>query len=223
MLITKKVFLFTLLLIITQSLFAQVNFGVKGGLNESYIDAGTYPSTTKGHLRPGFHIGAFAEFEFNKWSFEPGLFFSVKGYKVTSDAVQPTPGGPVKVSISGTQTYQYLELPLNMLYNIKTKPGKIFIGGGPYMGYLLSVTGKRNTTVNGVNTYTETNYAIGGNGNFKRTDFGVNALTGITFKNGLLFNVSYSYGFTNIVINNINGNPNITKNRVIGFSAGYTF
>ena len=220
----KNLTLLIFLLFTTQLLFAQsVNFGIKGGLNEARIYGGLQSSTTKGYFRPGFHAGLFAEFELNsKWSVEPGLYFTIKGYKATSDFVQPTPGGPVNVSINGTQTYQYIELPVNILYNIKLKTGKIFIGGGPYMGYLLSVTGKRNTSVNGgPNTFTETKYDVGGNGNFKRNDFGVNALTGIVFKNGFLFNVGYSYGFTNIVINNINNNPPITKNRVISFSVGY--
>lgn len=201
-----------------------VKFGIKGGLNETYIDAGNIPSTTKGHLRPGFHAGAFANFGLsNKWSVEPGLYFTVKGYKATSNTVQSTPAGAISIAVSGTQTYNYIELPVNLLYNIKIKPGKIFIGGGPYMGYLLSVTGKRNTSVNGVNTYTEPKYTIGDNGNFKRTDFGVNAISGIVFKNGLLFNIAYSHGFTNLAINNININPAITKNRVLGFSVGYCF
>src|SRR3982750_3481581 len=142
MLPMKSLIISLFLLSITQSLLAQsIHFGVKGGLNESYI-AGLSPNNnTKGYLRPGFHAGAFAEFKFKKWSVEPGLLFTVKGYKATSNTVQTTPGGTFNISISGTQTYQYIELPVNLLYNVNVKPGKIFIGGGPYMGYLLSAVG----------------------------------------------------------------------------------
>ena len=179
------------------------------------------------HLRQysasGFHAGAFAEFKFKKWSVEPGLFYTVKGYKATSNVVQTTPGGTFNISISGIQTYQYIELPVNLLYNFKIKPGKIFIGGGPYTGYLLSAIGKRNTTTNGTNVYTETKFDIGGDGNFKRNDFGLGGRAGMAFKNGLQFSAGASFGFTNIVIHNINNNPSVTKNRVLSFSVGYLF
>jgi hypothetical protein len=53
-----------------------------------------------------------------------------------------------------------------------------------------------------------------------RSDFGVNALAGIQLKNGLLFNVNYEYGLTNIYKS---PNANTIKKRVLGFSVGYLF
>ena len=216
----KKLTLLALFLAITQSLFAQsVNFGIKGGLNESYVDRGQLIVGNKGYFRPGFHAGAFVDFGFNKWSIQPSLLYTVKGFKGTTDFVQNTPGGPVNASIIGTRTFNYLEMPVNVLYNIKIKPGKIFVGGGPYMGYLLSAIAKTTTNIGGVITNSENKATIGSDGTFERTDFGFNALTGIVFNNGVLFNVNYGYGLTNI----LGANTAKINNRLLSFSLGYSF
>lgn len=228
----KYLILAAFLLLSTQFVLAQsVKFGIKGGYNRAFIDGGPLPAGTVGVFRPGFHAGVFATYGFNKWSVQPALLYSVKGYRVTSDGVinyssatLPPPGSNIPLHIEGSQTYQYLELPINLLYNIKVKNDKIFLGGGPYMGYLLSAVGKRNTTIdNGTPTYTETNYDIGGNGTFKRIDLGVSIIVGFAFKNGLLFNAAFSNGLTNIIANQGSNPTPMTKNRVLSFSTGYSF
>jgi hypothetical protein len=208
------------LLFATQLVSAQsAKFGIKGGYNHSFIDGGTLPSGVEGITRPGFHVGVFREYAFNKWSVMPSLLYSVKGYRVTVNPPTTPPG----VSEKGTQTYNYLELPINLLYNFKIKPGKIFVGAGPYMGYLLAANGKRTTTAYGTETYTETKFGVGGNGQFKRFDFGVNFVTGIALKNGFLFNIAAYKGFTNILATTIPNNPTITKNGALTFSVGHAF
>lgn len=53
----------------------------------------------------------------------------------------------------------------------------------------------------------------------KRMDFGVTALTGFTFTNGLLLSINYDLGLTNIRADNYDN----IKTRVLGISVGYNF
>jgi hypothetical protein len=229
----KHIALLAFLLMGTQLVHAQSSkkFGVKAGFNEAFIDGGPLPTGVKGKFLQGFHVGVFKDFALCKnWSIQPALLYTIKGYRVTTD-IQipgPPPSNTQPLHEDGKQTYQYLELPVNVLYNIKIKSSKIFVGGGPYMGYLFSVVGQKNTSVNnGAPVFTETKRDVGGNnstsGNFKSTDFGLNGLLGFGLKNGLLFSYSISYGFTNIIANQGTNPTPITKNRVMNFSLGYEF
>jgi hypothetical protein len=217
----KKIILSLLLVAAAGSLFAQsVHFGIKAGLNDATIDA-TPDNAISSSNKTGFSAGAFAEFDFTKFSIQPGLFFTQKG----SDAkvVYPQGGTNEPLPPIGTlskATYNYLEVPVNALYNIPVGVGKVFIGAGPYLGIAVSAHYKTSTpTGSGSSTTTETSIDIGGNDGIKRTDAGLNALAGINFKNGLLFSAGYDYGLTNIW----NGDDSKVKNRVLNFSVGYAF
>jgi hypothetical protein len=216
----KKIFLMLFVLALSLPVFAQsVKFGVKAGLNESTADVGKTSSNISN--LSGLNAGAFAEFEFGKIFLQPGLYFTQKGYNSNTHITIDDPnGGTGSFDASGRLRLNYLQLPVNVLYNIAVKPGKIFFGAGPYYGYALSGN-VRSTTINGSpNQVSEGNITFGGDGNYKRSDFGVNALAGIKLKNGLLFSVNYEYGLTNIYKSQF---VTTDKNRVLGFSAGYQF
>ncbi len=218
----KYLALITFLIFSIQISTAQkINWGIQAGLNRSFIDGGPLPTGVEGIPRYSFHVGIFKEFELKnkQWSIMPSLLYSVKGYRVS---VVPPSAPPGVNSITGSQIYNYLELPVNLLYNFKIKPGKIFVGGGPYIGYLLAANGKRTVNAGGTDTYTETKFDIGDNGTFKRYDLGVNFVTGIQLKNGWLFNVAAYNGFTDILATTGNFPP-ITKNMALTLSAGYCF
>ncbi|MEO8886433.1 MAG: porin family protein [Mucilaginibacter sp.] len=224
----RKLILIIALLFTGKLLLAQsVRFGIKGGFNEAFIDGGPLPDGTVGIFRPGFHVGIFKDYALtNKWSIQPALLYIIKGYKVTTDTQipGPPPSGVQPLHEDGKQTYQYLELPINILYNIKIKNTKIFVGGGPYMGYLFTAVGQRNTSVNnGAPVFTEIKREVGGSGTFKRIDLGVGMLIGVAIKNGLLLSYGFSNGFTNIIANQGTNPTPMTKNRVMTFSLGYAF
>lgn len=213
----KKITLIAFLLFTTQLLCAQsVKFGIKAGLNRSFIDGGPLPTGVEGIPRYGFHVGVFKIYELNKWSIMPSLLYSVKGYKVS---VTPPATPPGVNSITGTRTFNYLELPVNLLYNFKINSGKIFVGAGPYLAYMLAANGHNTMTAGGTQTYTETKF---NNGEYKRFDVGANFVTGITLNNGLLFNLAAYQGFTDVVATT-GQFPPTTKNMALTLSAGYTF
>lgn len=217
----RHVTVLAFLLLGTQLVSAQTfkNFGIKAGYNRSFIDAGSLQQGVEGMHRHGFHAGVFKEFQIKNWSIVPGLLYSVKGFRVSARPPSTPPGVN---SITGTRTFKYLELPVNLLYNFKIKPGKLFVGGGPYVGYLLAANGHNTRNVGGNDIYTETKFDIGGSGTYKRFDMGVNFVVGIKLKSGLLFNLAAYNGFTNILATTGNFPP-ITKNRALTLSAGYEF
>ena len=80
-----KVFLIAILVAFATESFAQVNFGVKAGLNLSNATVkdndDTYSDDFDSKL--GFQLGPVVEFGFNDMiSLETGLLLSTKGYKV---------------------------------------------------------------------------------------------------------------------------------------------
>jgi hypothetical protein len=219
----KKAILLVSLLAAMQTLSAQsIKLGIKGGLNLATVNRGQLEAGNETNSMAAFNGGLFANIGFGKWSIEPGLFYSVKGFKAHSTFTANSPGGLVETSTwDGTIKYNYLELPVNVLYNVKLAPGKVFFGGGPYIGYLLSGNAKTVATEDGaIQPEQKTNYTIGGNnGDFRRTDYGVNALAGFAFNNGFQLSAGYGYGFTNVLAKQ---NDFHIKNRVFNVSVGYS-
>ncbi len=218
----KKILLLAFLAAITQTLFAQsIKLGVKAGLNESTAELGQTITTTS--FLTGFNAGVFADFGFNKLSIEPGIFYTTNGYNSKTVVLQE-PSSQNDFIAKGKVTYSYLELPVNVLYNIHLRTSKIFIGGGPYCKLALSGSYRNYITTNGGEENTGGKLIFGGEqGDLKKTDFGVNALAGVAFKPGLLFSLNYGYGLTNIDRPTYTTNNQKTENRILSLSVGYVF
>jgi hypothetical protein len=217
----KKVILALLLIAGISPAFAQsVKFGVSGGLNESILSLQNTTNNDNSRLA-GFHAGIFSDIDFGKVSIEPGLFYTTKGQNNTvseSDELGNT------FYSKGHAVYNYLEVPVNVLYNIPVGAGKFFIGGGPYLAYGLSGKTKMTTIVtqNGTTTTSTDDYKLtfgGQDGDLKRIDFGLGALGGFALKDGLSISAGYEHGLTNIE----NSGSDKTKNNVISVSLGYCF
>jgi len=215
----KKIILSLFFIAAMSPAFAQtVKYGISGGLNESILSLQN-PAGNNSRLT-GFHAGVFSDIDFGKLSIEPGLFYTTKGEKNT--AVLISPGG--SFTAKGKTTYNYLEMPVNVLYNIPIGGGKFFIGGGPYIAYGLSgkstgttIIASQNGAITNINDYPLT---FGSQqGDLKRFDFGLGALGGFELNNGLSISVGYEHGLTNID----NSSGDHIKNNVITVSLGYSF
>ena len=177
------------------------NFGVQVGGNlastklEYKLPGGTISQDTKSKL--GFLIGAVAEFPFtSSISFRPELNFIQKGYKFDLTESGST--------YTQDATLNYIELPLNFIYNAPAGKGTFFVGAGPNFSFGLS--GKIKTTETGEPnensdikfdgkenaTSTDNNYHL------KGFDLGGNLLAGYKLANGLSFNIGYTVGFLDI-------------------------
>ena len=95
----------------------------------------------------------------------------------------------------------YLDIPINLLYEVPLKRNKLLAGGGPVVSFLL-------------------NPRLGGQG-YERHDLGVNIMAGYEWAIGASLSLNYTQGLKNILINKTNGG-NI-QNHYFGFTIGYWF
>jgi hypothetical protein len=204
----KKFLLFTGLIIATSaSAFAQsVTLGIKGGANFAQLHTSfsdSSPSSATGYITT-FSAGVFADIKFDNISIQPGLNFTGRG------------GSSTRVDSVVKPKLFYLQLPINVVYNVDIEPGILYFGGGPYVAYGLSAKIKVTDSLG-----SQTSNAGFGTGiyKYKTIDAGANIVAGIKLDNGLLFSLNYDYGLANI--SNIPGIK--TTNRVFGLSVGYSF
>lgn len=205
----KKI-LFTLVIaILTINGFAQTyTYGIKGGINLSRLNRlNSYGGAPEKTLT-GFHAGGFVDIGYQNFSIQPGLFFSTKGNieRVIFDGA-----GPSSPIVYGTTKLNYLELPVNLLYKAQIgKAAKVFIGGGPYLGYALS--GKWFADGHDLGKLTF------GEGNYSRFDIGLNVTTGVEVCRKVIVGANYGLG-----LNYVSGGDTKQQNKVWSFSVGYLF
>ncbi len=225
----KKIILLTLITIFSISSYAQVSFGAQLGANLGMAkleqDQNNLTSKYKTDPKAGFLIGVVADIPFGKTglSFRPELNFIQKGF--TYD--QTEFNGYFYYNLKNKTTTNYIELPLNVMYNLHLGSGKLFFGLGPNISFGLS--GKNKATASAVG-YEDEEYkndikfdgkknAIGDDKHLKRVDFGGDILAGYQMGMGLSLNIGYTLGF-----NNIDPENNLSwKNRSFCFKIGYMF
>lgn len=190
--------------------FAQsFNFGVKAGLNLSNQSMNPSNASSTKNLT-GFHAGVIADIGVKDISIQPGLFFTTKGEVTPENLKQLTGQGG---TYNAKEVLNYIEVPVNLLYKIRTAPAvKIYFGGGPYLAYGISGHG---TEAGAFPTYT---VHFDSNG-YKNPDYGVNLVVGGELFKKLLIDVNYDLGLDNL--SRVDGQT--IRNRVIGVSVGYLF
>jgi hypothetical protein len=193
--------------VFTASAQSKTTFGISGGLNFAKITSsfdGSSFSASTGSLTH-FSAGIFADAPVGgNFSIQPGLYYTGKGGKVEFE------GEASKLKLA------YLQLPVNVVYNVPVSAGKLFIGAGPYAAYGLSAKGDDDSGVS-----EKLKFGSDASSDIKRTDFGATGLIGFNFTNGLLLKANYDLGISNILPGDTEGLK--MKNRVFGISVGFTF
>lgn len=224
-----KQFSFLLLLIsilLTKSVNAQIDFGIKAGLSFSKV------TVTNGDLNPdvsnviGIPIGISADIKLYKKLFlQPSVYLSRKGFK--SDDLGFSEDFKANVT--------YLEFPLNFLYKHNIGLNNLVVGLGSYVGYGLD--GKWTTPQDAVigdiiigkegNINFQNDAIINSHGDYvygKPWDYGANALVGFEILKRYLIQINTSYGLRNINSNWGDFKPKEKKhNRTFGLTFGYLF
>jgi hypothetical protein len=167
--------------------------GVRGGLNRALTTVasasnftGTYPysySAEKNALY-AWQAGLVLETSFNKLALQSGLIFSQKGEKFTTSFNSSGVAGSEALVSSTTNRYNWLELPLNVVYTLHGDHG-LQIFAGPYLA--MAMGGRQRGSVAQVTYYapgyepasgpaTDVNEQItyGPNSNNRRFDAGLN-------------------------------------------------
>lgn len=188
-----KVTLIVAMLAVVTAVSAQIDFGVKGGINMSNIDG---PGKTKAKV--GFNIGVSADYDFSyNMGIQTGLFVSTKGFKLKGEILDE------KLSISSNLVY--LQLPVHFAYKIDVSPGtRVFLHAGPYAAYGV-----------GGSTGDSDIKAFGKNG-FKPFDAGLGIGAGVELGR-LFFDLGWDFGLVNIA------RAGDVKNQNAYLSVGYKF
>jgi len=102
---------------------AQMNFGVKAGLNMATLSG---DNTDDAELMPGYQVGLVTNFNMgDAFTIQPGLILAGKGSNFSTEMM----GETFDQSIS----LNYLEIPINAVYNVSD----FQIFAGPYLGFGL--------------------------------------------------------------------------------------
>ncbi|MEA5403152.1 porin family protein [Arcicella sp. DC2W] len=195
----KKLLLILSLIAFSFASKAQTRFGIKAGGNlaNASVSAGGVSFDSKPIT--SFHVGAVVEAQLaDRLYLEPKLLFSQKGFKDVN----------VLGVISLKSTYSYIELPVNVVYEVVDY---LTIGGGPYLGYAL---GGQSIVTDKSTNKSESQDIEFGEGGMKRLDYGLNFTVGYEVIDGLRISANYSLGLVNID----NGGSSSIKNNVIGIS-----
>ena len=211
----KKVLMTLTVAAIATTSFAQ-SFGVQVGGNLAsqsykYDNSGGITISTKSKF--GLILGVVAEMPITEAiNFRPELNYIQKGSKFTSGTDELT------------TTLNYLELPLNFVYNAEAGSGNAFFGLGPVIGLGLSGTEKSKSS--GSESTTKVKFDGKDNStstddfsHLKSIDFGLNLIAGYKFENGVFANVGYAFGLSNISPDN----GGSLKNSGLSIKVGYFF
>jgi hypothetical protein len=219
--------LFTSLLILALSAtFAsaqespKTSFAIIGGLNLQNLTGKAYNGDKLNNdLLTGYHFGVNAQIPIaSKFYFQPGLLYSAKGAKTSSE------------SSNSTTSINYLEMPLNIVYKSACGNGSFIAGVGPYVAY--GIGGKVKTTSDML--------TIENNIEFKSTisptdplevpyykpfDAGANAFAGYEMANGIFCQLNMQLGLLKInsKYSEFPDDKTSVKNTGFGVSAGYRF
>jgi hypothetical protein len=189
----KKLFSLSIAVCLTavMSLNAQVSFGPKAGLNLATLsgDAGDVD------MKIGLQIGGMVDMKFSDaLSLQPGLILSMKGAQQSASAMG--------INMKSTYSYNYLEVPINLVFGLDMGDNQFQIFAGPYIAYgLFGKTSfsvgdeKDETDVQFVSDYMD---ADDDKDAAAPIDFGANF--GVGFKAGAIqIQAGYGLGFGNVI------------------------
>lgn len=197
---------------------AQVKFGVQGGFTLSRPEMSYTDLDLKITHKLGPMFGAMVGVNLGESDFSLLQEFNYvhKGAKI--EGTDWSTGSPI--GISGKQTTRYIEMPLNILYYFRVGNGHFFLGGGPYAA--VGLNGQNSITYQMANApeVEEQDITFGkGPDEFKKWDFGAQALIGYKLGYGSYVKAYYSHGLSNLGnISDVN-----YHNRYFGLSFGYFF
>lgn len=212
----KKQILFLLLTASVVAASAQTGrFGITAGATFSSTVSKVEDETEDSETKPGFTVGLTGDLPLTEnFSVRPGLYFTQKGGKA-----EGTYGG---FSGESKTTFNYIEVPLNFVYNAPAGSGKFFIGLGPAIAYGIGGKTEYKFSAGGYNQEGEENVNFGNNedeDDLKPFEVSGNILAGYELANGVFISANYNLGLSNLVIN---GNDNNSaKNRYFGIRLGY--
>jgi hypothetical protein len=210
----KKSLLILILLLAPVIAFCQnISYGIFGGLNETRIPAMFYKNESYANVtQSGLSIGFVSDIKLGTMlSFQPGVYYTIKGGTTKNDTVEISTGIPRSVGTT-KMSVGYAEIPLNLLFNAKVARATFFAGGGPYFGLKAGSSTNFKGSVEGANSNADYSPPL------KSTDLGFDITGGIKLANGFTLKITYEKSFSSIY----DDQPG-AKNQTINYAIGYFF
>lgn len=209
---------------ISATTFSQtpISFGIRGGLSSSGMrgDAVSNLSDlldfTNGMVttsnRTGFYGGVYVNIPLDeKLSFEPGLYYSQKGYDLNG-ALNVKGLEFLGANAKAQLQSQYIDIPVLLKANL----GGFQLFAGPQISYLMKADLRTSAGVLGINLLDKTMDATS---QFNRWDAGITGGIGYSFSKNINITASYDYG-----LQKVDANKNVNAyNRGIKIGLGVGF
>ena len=221
----KTVLVFTYLAFQSFTSIGQVKkFGIKAGANITSFSSRDSMGVSTGGSVYGYQAGVYFNLPFGRFAIQPGLAFISKGGYQTY--INNT--GPQQSDYTVKYDPKYLEVPVNILYAVKTGNVSIGIGTGAYFAYAIGGSSEGNGILYGQSlsqAINKLNFGEGRDVSLSRFDYGINGLINFELPNQLGLNLNYSHGFSKINPNSPGGNAfySDVNNRSLSLSATYNF
>jgi len=210
----KKILLgCTFLTLMTAAFSQNARFGIQAGTAIASQKAKQSGVSITSDSKVGFTLGVISDISIaENFTFQPSLNFTQKGSKFNiNDGSE---------SMEATQTLNYIDLPLNLLYHAPAGKGKFFAGLGPVVNY--GISGKAKVKMGGESTSEDINFGSNQDeDDYKPFEFSGNVLAGYEFSNGVFVTANYNAGLSNIAVGGDSNNS--LKNRYFGVRLGFKF
>jgi hypothetical protein len=208
----KLVFLLFFALISSHCFSQQTDMYIKTGANISSLDVSPGSSAlVSKNAQILFNLAFYSDINYGKFSLQPGIQFSGKGGEYYDNSAS---------TLKKLRLY-YIEVPLNIVLNVKAGKNSMFFGGGPYlsggMGGTLTTVEPTKSAKSNLKLFKKT-------ASFRLGDAGAGAIAGIRFESGWMVSANYELGFANILTDRANTTGDISmKTRTLGLSFGHVF
>lgn len=213
----RLIIVVALLSILTVSqVSAQTRVGVKAGANFSMMTSTVFDTKQDLGTHVGFHVGFTSEIPLiANLYFNPGLYFSSKGYKTSLSLL----GSTVKSSFNP----YFIEIPLHIMFKLPISNSAIFGYVGPYFSYGIAGNIITKTQIPGFDERTDKNKInFGSESGDHMEPFDMGLDIGVGFEvNKFQVSLQYALGFLNLVPSRPENST--MKMNVLSVSAAYLF
>ena len=187
-----------------------------GGFDESYDAINKEVYQNKFRSRVGMQLGLGVDIYLtDALSFEPGLRYMQKGAGFSDDRTDPDLNYRSETEME--QTFHYVEIPLNLNYQIELGDWKWQLTGGPTLGYMadfrlqytLKETWFGQTQEAKIDTKSESEFKSDLRDNLRPLDIGVNVGTRLEYENFSVY-LQYNRSFNEVWIDAPERNQAVT-------------
>ena len=184
-------------LLTSQGLLAQVQLGLKAGVNLATLKFDNPSLNATQQARIDFQGGFLVDVPLTRsLSLQPALLISTKGSQINTFAIDSS-RTPIATPITNSIKLLYVELPLLALFRFEVSSSLRLYGGlGPYLGVGLGGRIHSSYAPLGEREVVFGSGAVGRN-NFRRFDYGLSGAAGLEWHR-LLVGLTYGYGLADL-------------------------